>query len=258
MKIAIILAGQLRFLENILKHQSYIKDLNCDIFITTDNFDFKTKTIISREKIFNYAKKILGNQLKDFYNEEKHINFLLNLHNDGNSLKTYEERSSTSLFSGREAVCRLILKGYELIENYENKNNIKYDIIIRTRSDLVFSQSITPFFKHINSIEDLIVLKREYPLGIHICDNFIICSRKSAKKYANVWHSIRTFRPPSPEQKEDKELKEKNIGCNFACMEKQTYRHIKKNNLKFFYMQKFLPNLKHYINRGNNEYVLLR
>jgi hypothetical protein len=252
MKVALLLAGQLRYLDKLFQNQTFIKLLNCDIFIATDNFDYNTKTIISREKVITYAETILGEQLKDCYIEDdKDINFLLNLHKNGNALISYDERNPTSLFSGREAVYRMIMKGYNMIERYEKLNSFKYDIFIRSRSDLVLYQSILPFFQDMNNFNELALLKRTFPNGIKICDSFVICKRHIAEKYANTWYSIRTHRPPSPEQSEDKILKETNIGCNFACMEKQLYRHIINNNLNFVYINDYIPELKHGISRGN-------
>ena len=252
MKVAVLLAGQLRYLDKLFQNQTFIKLLNCDIFIATDSFDYNTKTIISREKVITYAETILGEQLKDCYIEDdKDINFLLN-----RALKSYEERNTSSLFSGREAVNRMIMKGFNMIKQYEKKNAFKYDIFIRSRSDLVFYQSILPFFQHINSFNELALLKRNKPRGIKICDNFVICKRKIAEKYANVWYSIRSYRPPSPEQYGDKILKETNIGCNFACMEKQLFRHIINNNLNFVYINDYIQELKHGLCRGNYNEIL--
>ena len=92
MKIAILLAGQLRYLDKLFQNQTFIKLLNCDIFIATDNFDYDTKTIISCEEVITNAKCILGEQLKDCYIEDnKDINFLLNLHKNENALISYDE-----------------------------------------------------------------------------------------------------------------------------------------------------------------------
>lgn len=257
MKIAVLIAGQLRHLEKLFQNQTFIKLLNCDIFIATDNFDYDTKTIISCEELIAKAKYILGEQLKDCYIEDnKDINFLLNLHKNGNALISYDDRNPTSLFSGREACNRMIMKGYNMIEHYENSNTFKYDIFIRSRSDLVFNQSILPFFEHINDFNELALLNRTYPSGIQICDNFVICKREVSEKYANVWYSTRTYRPPSPQQDEDITIKKNNIGCNFACMEKQLHRHIINNNLNFIYINDYIPELKHGICRGNYNDIL--
>ena len=87
MKVAVLLAGQLRYLDKLFQNQTFIKLLNCDIFIATDSFDYNTKTIILREKVITYAETILGEQLKDCYIEDdKDMNFLLNLHKNDNAL----------------------------------------------------------------------------------------------------------------------------------------------------------------------------
>lgn len=253
MKIAVLLAGQLRYLNKIFEHQKFIKLFDCDVFIATDNFDYDTKNIISREEVIENAKTILGGQLKDCYIEnDKDKNFLLNIHNNKNALIAYDERSPTSLYSGRESYNRLIMKGFNMIENYEKLHGFKYDIFIRSRSDLLFFGNFLPFFEHINDFSELALLRRTDVPGIVICDNFVICKRNVAKKYADVWYSIRTYRPPSPEQDGDAELKKNNVGCNFACMEKQLYRHIINNNLNFVYINDYLPELKHGIYRGNH------
>ena len=252
MKVAVLLAGQLRYLDKLFQNQTFIKELNCDIFISTYNFDYDTKTIISCEEVNTNAKRILGEQLKDCYIEDdKDINFLCS-----NSLISYDDRNPTSLFSGREACNRMIMKGYNMVEDYENSNKFRYDIFIRSRSDLVFDRSISPFFEDITYFNELALLKRNHPRGIQICDNFVICKRQVAEKYANVWYSTRTYRPPSPEHDEDVTLKKNNIGCNFACMEKQLYRHIISNNLNFIYINNYIPELKHGICRRNYNEIL--
>lgn len=235
MRTALLLTGQIRFLENFFENQQYVKELNCDIFISTDQYLLHIDKIVSYNEINEYCINILGDSLKGLICDYiKPIEFYNNKHSKDNGLITFDERDKSSYFSGREAVFRLLYKATDMIKKYEDDNNFKYDFIIKSRSDLVLNKlNITDFLKKNNSlIEDLAVIERGRHFGIKICDNFIISSRKAFNIYSNAWFSIRTFRPPSPEKPGDKEIITKNIGCNFACMEKQLYRYLNSQSLK--------------------------
>jgi hypothetical protein len=150
MKTAIILNGHIRTFDRV--KERFIKvfgGLNPDIFVTT--YDNR----------FGYAPYIqqIQNFYEDYVLEEKQINEMLvglNIidividNNEAMDKKVTEEYPSIKMkfkdFPDFWHSCysqyRKLKLGFNMIKDYETKNNFKYDMIIKTRFDLMFYENM--------------------------------------------------------------------------------------------------------------------
>ena len=137
MRIALILTGLQRNFEPFIKNQLelLIKNNNCDLFI------FTSDKMCNRSRKGNeiyYVEKTKNNNDSSFF-ESKYKPFLKNIkidYNDELFTEYFKKFSTMKKFHMNllQAYFKVI-KGLELIENYEKEHNIKYDIIIRARLD---------------------------------------------------------------------------------------------------------------------------
>lgn len=238
MKIAVLLPGQVRFIEksykyfkkNILQPMERL-NITVDIFISTDNIN-NNKILKDSKELFDRCKKVYNEKLKDFMMEIKDENFLRSRHDVDKKLGliNVEGKPNTSFYSGREYQWKHLKNCFFLMKKFEQKNNFSYNYIIKSRSDHAHLVPLSnKIFNHLN--DNNVCIRKRKIWGLPICDTFAIGKRKSMEIYCHTWDSIRTFRKPSPIRPGDEELIKNNIGCNFACNEKQLYRHLIKNNL---------------------------
>ena len=247
MKLAILFPGQIRFIEksykylekNILKPLE-ISNISVDIFISTDNIN-NGKILKDPEELMNRCKKKYNDKLKDFVMEFKDENFLRSRHDVDKKigLINVEGKPNTSFYSGREYQWKHLKNCFFLMKKFEQKNNFSYDYIIKSRTDHVHLVPLSNnIFNYLND-SDVCIRKRKNIYNIPICDTFAIGKRKPMEIYCHTWDSIRTFRKPSPKRQGDEDMIKNNIGCNFACNEKQLYRHLNKNNIDIIDLDKF-------------------
>lgn len=137
MKIALILTGLQRNFEPFIKNQLelLIKNNNCDLFIFTSD---KMCNRAKKDNEIYYIEKTKNNNNISFF-ESNYKPFLKNIqidYNDDLFTEYFNKFSNMKKFHMNllQAYFKVI-KGIELIENYEKENNIKYDIIIRSRLD---------------------------------------------------------------------------------------------------------------------------
>lgn len=145
-KIAICLSGQPRGIPLSLEqcYNNIIKPLNADVFIHSwyskecDNLPFDSAQPQQTNRVGTWkpdSDKIILNSLnpKAFQfeppNDFSEFNHLKNI-------STAVQTKIASIFYG-------IYKANELKKNYEKENNFKYDVVIRTRIDLLYDNPIS-------------------------------------------------------------------------------------------------------------------
>lgn len=187
-KIAILISGKMRtnslangpntsfettFKQYILNNQ-ITDNYEVNIFLVTDK--------ANDEKIYNY----FGNYLKGFVMQDydNHDDIL----DSSNCVKKYLEcynyrKNNPDKFpivtNPRIEVMYIFYRlyfAYLLMNNYENKHNIKHDYIIRLRSDLFFKQNIYNYIKILDDDNNKHVIFNwdwgflgRYDIMVHIC-----------------------------------------------------------------------------------------
>lgn len=225
-KIALLLSGNIRrfFDKNIDTSELYknlVKNQNIDIFIYTDNNDFyydniqyfsennKEKTLgiptlyekryHSNIKFINYQESlklikenllnIFNDNLKDLYIEDYNSDLINSIY-DKNNINhcTFMNNNYSNITRKKAIICQYykLYKCYNLLINYENKNNIKYDIIIRSRFDL----SLTNLNNYCIRSFDLSNKLYCYNYGNTICPCWAIGDRFIMDKYCNYYINI--------------------------------------------------------------------
>ncbi|EGK8076972.1 hypothetical protein IO383_001434 [Campylobacter lari] len=113
---------------------------------------------------------------------------------NNDSLKLYEVEDENYRCCGYSNVAKMwygIYRSYKLMEKYENANNIKYDIIIRIRPDVIIGKNELDE-NFLQSIGDCIYLHRNVKSGLP-SDFFAIGGRKSMNIYMSLWENIDNF-----------------------------------------------------------------
>ena len=222
-KIALLLSGNMRrfFDENIYLSKMYIdlvKNQNIDIFIYTDNNDFyyngiqyfseknKEKTLgiptiyerryhtnidymnyensskIIKENLFS----IFTDSLKDYYIEDYNADLINDIYDKNNDNHNTFMNNDYSNIDRKKAIMiqyYKLYKCYNLMVDYENKNNFKYDIIIRSRPDLCLTNLNNYDIRSFNLSNNLYC----YNYGISICPCWAIGNRFIMDKYCNYF-----------------------------------------------------------------------
>jgi hypothetical protein len=224
-KVALLLSGNLRtFYFNdsyiVKSYMNLIDKHNIDVFIYTDNNDFNINDVQyfsdnNSEKILgivqqdtryykksdfiNYEnasnllneelKKTFGDKLKKIY-IEKYDNNLIDIIFDKNNInhKIFMENIYSDFNRKRALMCQFykLFKCFNLLVDYENENNFKYDIIIKSRPDGIFNNLSKLDFINFNYDNTL------YCGGhhLHIYDWWAIFNRFIMEHYCNYYLNI--------------------------------------------------------------------
>lgn len=179
MRTAVCFSGGLRNFKHTFNNfdKYLISPLEADIFFygceNKDGFDQNTKDF---NNIYNPKSMVINN--KKFYEDlsDKYPGIL----------KTFIPQ----IFNIKEC--------YELVRKHEDKNNFKYDIIIRCRLDCFF-------FREINNEEITAVLNGELLMPIEWSfkevdplsetDQFVISNRENYDIYASIYENIYDYYP---------------------------------------------------------------
>ncbi|HMZ46119.1 MAG TPA: hypothetical protein PLU36_04895 [Chitinophagaceae bacterium] len=191
MKIALILTGNLRSYKTAYNSlvENIIDPLQPDIFIHTwETQDANTPTWWNNNLIAE-PEKTSYEDLQQMYNPQK---ILIEANKDFQLKHSVPSRINMpgiySMFYGWQ-------KGFEIMKQFEEINNFEYDIVIRTRFDILLSQKITIdlLTKCIN--ENMICLPYSdtwFMLGGFV-DTFIITNRKIAEKCICLLYNFDIF-----------------------------------------------------------------
>lgn len=226
MKIALLLSGNLRqfFRNNFLIAKMYsdlVKKQNIDVFIYTDNNDFFYNDIQYFSE--NNKEKSLGipaNYDKRYHKNNEYINFensskiieenILNIFNislkdffienfdselihkiyDKNNINhiTFMNNNFSNFNRKKALMCQSykLYKCYNLLKNYEQKNNFKYDIIIKSRFDVILTDLNNYDIKTFDLTNNFYC----YKYDVFINDVWGIGNRYIMDKYCNYYLNI--------------------------------------------------------------------
>ena len=187
-KIAILISGQMRT-NSLANGPNTLFETTFEKYILskeiTDNYEVNIFLVTDKandEKVYNY----FGNYLKGFVMQDydNHDDMLDTSNCVKKYLECYNYRKNNSdkfpiVTNPRIEVMYIFYRlyfAYLLMNNYENKHNIKHDYIIRLRSDSFFKQNIYNYIKildddnnkHIVLHWDWVFLGR-YDIMVHIC-----------------------------------------------------------------------------------------
>ena len=153
MKTAIIINGHIRTWEKCKNNfLEAFGDLNADIFVSVydqqfgyakyiqDIQDFHEDNILSADQIlsmfegFNVKSFLIDNHesmMQQIENEKKDIKLVFNT-----------EKHGEGIFNSVYPQYRKLYNIKNIIANYENENNFKYDRIIKTRTELIYDTEL--------------------------------------------------------------------------------------------------------------------
>jgi hypothetical protein len=217
MKLAICLSGLPRSFKRTYDslNKYILSNYECDIFISTWDLitpDDKKDQYSQDGKIEEYIDlyKPKDYEIEKFTNEtfQKFFNYK-------NLKHTYN--ISPSLIP----MVYKIYKANKLRLDFENRNNIKYDAIIRTRSDLSY-QNVLPVNEIIRAKngECFTRTSKHHPLTylnfpVHISDLYFLSNSENANIYANFYFDLESVleqtRNPIAEINLEKHLENNNI-----------------------------------------------
>jgi len=258
-KIALLLSGNLRtffYKDNYIAKQylELIKNQNIDLFIYTDNNDFnyndiqyfseKNKEMVlgisndyqkrlhKNREFINYTDackiinenllKIFGDKIKKIYIEDFEPNQINKIYDNTNIYhKTFMENIHHPSNWKIPIMCQYykLYKCYNLLCEYENEKNFKYDIIIKSRMEVILN--------NLNSIDikSLYLTNKVYcyQFDKFISDTFAIGNRYIMDKYCNNYLYI------SPNLVEG-------TYC-YLCKDSGLWKVVQSNNIESFWKE---------------------
>lgn len=200
MKVAISISGQARmFKSSYLSFEKYIlKNLDCDIFIDTWSYELSKKCEeFSISDSWRYTDEGDIEEFKNIYNP---VVFKLEEYTDEKE-KFFVEKSrllSPNIRADdfvKRYLCMLykIQSAQNLVNDYSEKNNIQYDIVIRTRSDVEYKDFLTSDLLH--KLKDGNLLIDSYGNGRNRCgDVLAIGLLKDMDSYCNLYNYIEQYK----------------------------------------------------------------
>lgn len=217
LKIAILLIGHVRKNSMLAGINNFCKNYNYDIFIHTwDNIGMKgNETVlndaVSHSSVLNEIDKYKNVKNYQIENNKDWIN-------SQKIEKNYFNLSSPEIFIKSQLYS--ISRGYKLMEEYSEKNNLRYDIVFKFRfdsemidfnlsdktiidaanNDIIFTPNSDCEHQHIDNGTSCWACDNMYYLHdrkiVHIfehtnviCDMFAYGSQNSMKKYCDLYNS---------------------------------------------------------------------
>jgi len=202
MKIALLICGQMRTFDHqkVLKYlNQFIEKFNCDVFLSTWNN--RGVSVWSEHAL--KQQEFIQNQEKNKAISLDHINLIPNIKkytidnyeefintqcND--EIKSFLNQSPDTLYHSKATSIPSLYKlysAYQLLEEYEKENKIKYDIVIKTRPD--FLHVHTDIEKYFDRIDDTLF---HINTGISYCPDrvyemFFLSSSSIMKTVCESW-----------------------------------------------------------------------
>lgn len=199
MKIAILLCGNIRSWEKTKESfDNFFKNIKYDLFISTYNKQFEYHPYyLERNPDFKDNFFNENTIKKMFHNIAKDIIITDYIENDKfiEQERTKMNPDMKDYFHGFSQFNN-IKKGIEIMEKFEKENNFKYDIVIKTRFDLLYNNPLT---FTINNNEILIDTNNTFPNDwlfiiernkINDFVNFLI------NEYYELKYKTSTLKPP--------------------------------------------------------------
>ena len=242
MNIAIMICGHWRngskhytnFLEKILKPN---REHNIDLFVVTsavnsERFthsrsdknpyikpvgDIKHDDRFSKEngRIYNISEKKLIDEIRNIYNNDNLVDVHLTKENveDNNINGESWEYFRRGIFSKP-------YEGVKRIDKYHKENSIKYDVILRTRPDLILHKNVIiekPIENTIYTIGGYKKNPDRLENGVSLCDFFAYGDYVTMKNYADIHTMIEPL--PSKVKHPFKESGENQLDCYLTKMD---------------------------------------
>jgi len=219
-KIALCISGQPRYIDEGYRqlYEFILSKYNVDCFIHTWwTDDLKNKQVIlNDERKFIWDENTIEKMTK--YYKPKLIMIqpqkIFNIFNDIN----YETLNPQSVFS----MFYSIKIANDLKKIYEKENNIKYDLVIRCRTDIKFNK----FNINLNNLNQEYVYADFVHTNI-VNDQFAISSSKNMDIYSYLFDMMNEY---------------KNSGFKGFVGERLLTHHLNLNNLKLYFNREFLQN----------------
>lgn len=197
MKVAVCISGEMRMFENeyISNSLHYLYKLNPDIFVSTwshKGFSYNVNRdshILSERNDFDFE---LVDKIKNYYKNLK--SFEVENYNDWlNNLSPEIKHIMSGKLIGGEAVTSppQLYKIYmcnELKKRHELKCGFKYDVVIRTRPDVVYLNDID--FNNIDSLNNINFGIPGAYWANRIFDIFFYSTSENMDKVCNTWNNL--------------------------------------------------------------------
>jgi hypothetical protein len=168
MKCALLLPGHMGHYKYTFlnQYETIIKPNNCDIFISTSNL--VTNWINSKDYVTKkHDSQLLENEIRSVYGDRLK-GLIINEEEDNNLIPSPIQ-------------WKRLKECFEQKTDFEKKNNIEYDVIFRSRTDLVFSRPL--IVEKIKAGNDSVSLMRHFDSNIPVHDQFAYGNHRSMKKY---------------------------------------------------------------------------
>lgn len=202
MKIALLICGQMRTFDHpkVLNYlNQLIKKFNCDVFLST--WDNRGVSVWSEHALKDQL--FIQNEEKNKLITTNNLDIILNIkkykidnynhfikEECTNEMITLLKQSPDTLYHSKATSIPSLYKlysAYQLLEEYEIKNNLKYDIVIKTRPD--FLHIHTDIEKYFDKIDDTLF---HINTGISYCldrvyEMFLLSSSKNMKIICESW-----------------------------------------------------------------------
>jgi hypothetical protein len=185
MNIAVLFTGQIRInhdvVENIKFLFSELNDVNVDFFCSTwheSNIDYKSIETLFNFKIFDVETY---NQYTTQFveNYDKFSEFcIIYKNNDPDYISRSEHDWMNGVWKNVPIVFYKFNRSIKLIEKYQELNNIKYDLIVRVRWDIIFDNKLS--LEHINEV---------------VYNNKLAVYTHSISEYTNVYEKMNIVWP---------------------------------------------------------------
>ena len=191
MKTAIVIAGNVRTWsqtkENFIKT---FESLDADVFVSTYNVMNSFHPVVaSRHNAFEdyFLEK---EKIVEMFSDLKLANILVEDLGEVNNFLKEEDTKFHPLLQNLHANCygqtRKIKQGFDMIKDHEEKNDFKYDRIIKTRSDLVYNDNLDFSVAENNLVfaESTNNPGSEYP-----CDHILMGTRETMFKLVDFMYN---------------------------------------------------------------------
>ena len=203
MKTCVLLSGNIRTIDKCIENISNTFDfLSPDYFISTYDLRFGYHPYIKNNLNYFEDSYLTNQDIFNFYTKINAIDFLIETHNDCFNFYESEKEKFNSKFKDLESSFlqyTKIKKGIDLINNYENKNNFKYDLIIKTRNDIIHNSIEYDFSTLINSNKVIVSNKNVFPNDCIIIaerNNFIKVINSMVEEFYQSKYPNSDLKPP--------------------------------------------------------------
>jgi hypothetical protein len=216
MKTALLLSGHMRSYKLAYENQleTIIEPNNCDVFITTstiNTFIYSPDMKFPEEKpdayyhlphedgssgiieAFQSEKESLSREIRDVYGPS--LKGLLIEDEDMSSIINNNFENDRK-WAGHEKAWLRVKKCNDLKGKYEEENNIKYDTVIKSRTDLIFRNPLKIYDFDMTE-EDVFLNQHQAHPKISFQDQFAFGNFKAMDVYCNMYDYYGKFREES-------------------------------------------------------------